>query len=303
MKSKKLEKGDLIGVCSPSGLIKEKHKEEFKNSEKILKEYDLKVQYSDNLFANSLIYSASTYEKSSDINNLIENKDIKAIIFAKGGNNSNSILDLINYQKIKENPKIFMGFSDNTVLLNAINKKTGLVTYHFTNFKGFCEENIEFNRKQFENVFIYGNKGNVDKNSIWKTIRSGVCKGKLVGGNLSSLVKILNTEYSPNFKNKILFIEDLAFESSAEMVSSYLYQLKQSGVFENIRGLLIGNYDTKDDIPLEKIVLDIVKEYDFPIVKCDDFGHTASNIVLPIGLDCTLDANKCILIYDEKPIN
>lgn len=303
MKSKKLKKGDLIGVCSPSGLIKEKHKKEFEISEKLLKEYDLKVQYSDNLFANSLIYSASTNEKSSDINNLIGNKDIKAIIFAKGGNNSNSILDLINYQKITENPKIFMGFSDNTVLLNAISKKTGLITYHFTNFKGFCEENQEFNRKQFENVFIYGNEGNVDKNSIWKTIRAGVCKGKLVGGNLSSLVKILNTEYSPDFKKKILFIEDLAFESSAELISSYLYQLKQSGVFENISGLLIGNYDTKDDVTLEKIVLEIVKEYDFPILKCEDFGHTASNIVLPIGLDCTLDANKCILTYNEKPIN
>lgn len=300
MKASKLKKGDKIGICAPSGVISEKNLNALEKSNKLLQEYNLTAVYSKNLMANTLQYSATPNEKSDDFNELVANEEIKAIIFAKGGSNSNSILKLIDYDKIKNNPKIFMGFSDNTVLLNAIYKKTNLVTYHFTNYKGFCEENLDFNRNQFENVFINGNRGVVSQNSSWKTLRKGISKGKLVGGNLGSLVKILNTEYCPSFRNNILFLEDLAVESNLEMISSYIYQLKNSNVFKEISGLLIGNYDTKESITLEEVIMETVKEYDFPIIKCDDFGHTSSNIVLPIGLKCILDADACNLVYDEK---
>lgn len=300
MKASKLKKGDYIGVCAPSGCIKEKHKFDLLKSETFFGRYGIKVVYPRNLYANNNGYSASVQEKSDDINNLIENKDIKAIVFAKGGNNSNAILDKINYDVIKNNPKFYVGFSDNTVLLNAIYAKTGLITYHFTNYKGFCEENLDFNTNQFENVFINGNKGIVSKNSEWKSIRVGVAKGKTVGGNLASLVKIINTEYCPDFKDKILFLEDLAIESTPEMVSSYLHQLKLCGVFDKISGLLLGYYNSQEKINFEDIILDVTNDYEFPIVKCDDFGHTANNIVLPIGLNCILDANKCELFYEEN---
>lgn len=300
MKPKRLKINDIVGVCAPSGVIKSKHKNELEATENLLKEFKINVVYSENLYANSWGYSASVEEKSSDINNLIADSKVKAIIFAKGGSNCNSILDKIDYENLKKNPKFLIGFSDNTILLNAINKQVGLVTYHFTNYKGFCEENLIFNKAQFENVMMNGNDGAVEKNSDWKKIRGGIATGKLVGGNLSSLVKIINTKYCPNFNNSILFLEELSFESDLEMVSSYLYQLKQAQVFEKISGLLIGNYDTQENISLEEIILNVVNEYDFPIVKCDDFGHTINNIVLPIGLRCTLDANKCTLIYDEK---
>ena len=300
IKPQKLVNGDLIGVCAPSGVIKEKHKESLLETEKLLNNYSLKVVYSDNLFSNSLGYSATIEEKATDFNKLVKNKNVKAIIFAKGGSNCNSILDRINYEELRKNPKFIIGFSDNTVLLNAINKKAELITYHFTNYKGFCEENIKYNTQQFENVMINGNEGEVQQSSEWITIRRGKTRGKLVGGNLSSIVKILNTQYCPDFKNKILILEDLSTESDVEMISSYLYQLKQSNVFNNISGLLLGNYDAKDQITLEKIVMDIVGDFEFPIIKCNDFGHTANNMILPIGLECTLDANERKLIYDEK---
>ena len=302
MKAKRLFKNDVIGVCAPSGCIKEKNINDLKDSEKLLNDMNIKVKYGDNLFANSLLYSASIEEKISDFNSLIRDKNIKAIAFAKGGNNANGILEYIDYNAIKNNPKIIFGFSDNTVLLNAIYKKTGLVTYHFTNYKGLFESNIDFNKKQFIDSFIYGYKGVVKQNSMWNVIRPGSATGKLIGGNLGSLVKILDTEYCPSFKNNILFLEDLAFEDCVEQVSSYLYKLKMSGVFDKISGLLLGNYQTQEDIEFEKIVLDVVKDYDFPIIKCNDFGHTDTNIVLPIGSKCTLDANKGELILNENTV-
>ena len=300
MKANKLKKGDKIGVCASSGIISEKHTKDLEKSRKLLNEYHLMPIYSKNLFSKTLKYSSTPIEKSQDLNDLINDKEIKAIIFAKGGNNSISILILIDYDKIKVNPKMFIGFSDNTVLLNAIYKKTGLVTYHFTNYKGFCEKNLDFNRKQFENVFLDGNKGIVSKNSSWKILKKGVATGKLIGGNLNAITKLLNTEYCPSFRNNILFLEDLAFESNIEMISSYIYQLKNSKVFEQISGLLIGNYDTQEEITLEEVIMESIQEYNFPVLKCEDFGHTSSNIVLPIGLKCILDAKEGNLIYEEK---
>ena len=302
MKSKGLCQNSIIGVCAPSGYIKEKNKLELNHSEELLKKLDLRVKYAKNLYANSCKYSASIKEKSDDLNNLISDKKINAIAFAKGGNNANSILRSIDYSALKNNPKIIFGFSDNTVILNAIYKKTKLITYHFTNYKGLFESDINFNKQQFISAFIKGYKGEVNHNSGWITIRKGVAKGKLIGGNLGSLVKILNTEYCPSFKNNILFIEDLAFEDDLEQVSSLLYQLKMNGVFNEISGLLIGNYDSKEDIQIEDIVKEVVEEYNFPIIKCNDFGHCKTNIVLPIGISCTLDANNCKLILDEKTI-
>lgn len=300
MKASKLKENDLIGVCAPSGIVKKEHKIYFKRSEKILNEYKLIPIYSKNLYSDTLKYSATNDEKSSDLNEFIKNKKIKAIIFAKGGSNSNGILPLIDYDAIKDNPKIFIGFSDNVILLNAIYKKTGLITYHFTNYKGFCESNLMFNKKQFENAFIYGKNGVVSKNSTWKSLRKGIAFGRLIGGNLGSIVKIINTEYFPSPKNKILFIEELALEDDLEDVSSYLYQLKYSKIFEKISGLLIGSYGLDENNSFEKVIMEIVKEYDFPVVKCDDFGHTETNIVLPIGMKCILDGNNSCLVYEEN---
>ena len=88
------------------------------------------------------------------------------------------------------------------------------------------------------------------------------------------------------------------------MVSSYLYQLKQGKVFDEISGLLLGNYDSKQSkITFEKVVMDVVNDYKFPIIKCDDFGHTNNNMVLPIGILCTIDANNRKLIYEERTSN
>ena len=289
MKAKRLNKNSIIGVCAPSGYVKEKNKEELDYAQKLLKELDLEVKYSKNLYSNSLGYSATVEEKQEDINFLIKDKSVNAIAFAKGGNNANSILDLIDYEDIKKNPKIFFGFSDNTVLLNAIYKMTGLITYHFK-----LKDKVYYTYS--------GYKGNVKHNSDWLTIRKGKCTGKLIGGNLGSIVKILNTKYSPIFKNNILFIEALSLEDGIEEVSSLLYELKMNKVFDKISGLLIGNYDSESDIQIEDLVSEVTKDYNFPIIKCNDFGHTKTNIVLPIGIKCTMDADNCELKFEENTV-
>ena len=299
MIAKKLGKSSIVGVCAPSGDVGEEDLEKINNTENLLKVYGINTKYSDNLTYQSVKYSDKLLKKIEDLNSLIKDKNTSAIIFARGGNTCNSLLDKIDYDAIKSNPKIFVGLSDNTILLNAIYKKCELVTYHFENFKRFCNYENSFNKKQFVNVFIKGQIGEVEKDSEWKTIRSGKAEGILVGGSLGSLVKILNTEYCPDFEGKILFIEELSFESDIDQLISSIYLLKQNEVFERISGLLIGNYES-DKANIEDIVLDIVKEYDFPILKCDDFGHIDRNIVLAIGANFILDDTNTKLIYTDK---
>ena len=106
MKPNKLIRGNLIGVCAPSGTIKEKNREELTKASELLAKYELKVIYSENLYSNSLGYSATVKEKLTDFNQMIINNDVKAIIFAKGGANSNSLLDGLNYEKINPYRKL-----------------------------------------------------------------------------------------------------------------------------------------------------------------------------------------------------
>ncbi len=302
MKAFNLKKGSIIGVCAPSGAVLEEHKIEMEKTKKFLENYGFKVVYSDNIFSNSLGYSSTVEEKVEDLNKLINNPNIDAIFFARGGNNANSIIPFIDYEGIKKHPKLFIGFSDITIILNAIYKMCNLITYHFTTYKSFYEA-IEFNVKQFEKTLITGTEGTVDKNTNWISIKPGVSTGKLIGGNLSVFCNLLYTKYLPDIKNNILFLEDLSLETQIEEISCKLYQLKNAGIFDHINGILVGNYKSLNNFTFEQVLMDVIKEYDFPIIKCDDFGHSESRLVLPIGVNVTLDSNNKKLIFNEKTVN
>lgn len=115
----------------------------------------------------------------------------------------------------------------------------------------------------------------------------------MCGGNLSLFSNLITGKYTVNTKGKILFIEDLGYESPPGMISNYLYKLKQNGVFENIKGLWIGNYEHESGIAIEKIVIDVLEnEYSFPIIKSNNFGHGMLKTVIPIGAKARIDTNS-----------
>ena len=129
----------------------------------------------------------------------------------------------------------------------------GLVTYHFSNYKGLFSGNKEFKLEQFKLNFLKGYKGDVKKASIWSSLKKGKGKGILIGGNLSSLIKIIDTEFCPNFNNTILFVEELSYETNIEELEKMILKLKEKGIFNKILGLLIGNYETKEKIKMEDV--------------------------------------------------
>ena len=289
----KLKKGDTIGVIAPSNPIIGENIEEVEKARKIVEEQGFKVKFSKNLFSNTNGYSSSAKEKAEDINSMFRDEEVKMIWCAKGGENSNSVFEYLDYELIKKNPKIVCGYSDITSLTNIITAKTGLVTFSSTNFKTIATDETDYSYKEAIKRFVEGSLeiGKTDFGYI--TIKEGQAEGELIGGNLSLIRGLVEGKYKIDFKNKILFLEELGFETGPALASNYLYYMKQNGVFDKIKGLWIGNYEHESKISLEKIVLDVLEDdIKFPIIKSNNFGHIEEKTVIPIGTKARIDTKK-----------
>ena len=290
MLPKRLQKGDTIGVIALSDPITGEKKEELLQAKAKVEKDGFVVKFSDHIFSNTLGYSATAKERAEDLNQMFADPTVTMVWCARGGQNCNSLFDEVDFECIRQNPKIFCGYSDITSLSNAIYSKTGLVTFSGTNFKTIATDETDYSYEETKKRFIEGSLA-LGQNEEYQVIKEGVVEGILVGGNLSLTRGLVSGKYALDFQDKILFLEELSLESGPALVSNFLYYMKQNGVFDHIRGLWLGFYD--NPIPLEKIVQDVLgTEYTFPIVKCNHFGHTEKKTVIPIGTRARIDTRK-----------
>ena len=287
-----IKKGDIIGVVAPSNPIIGENIKELEKAKEILEKDGYKVRFSKNIYSNSNGYSATAKEKAEDINEMFKNKEIKMIWCAKGGENSNIVFDYLDFEIIKNNPKIICGYSDITSLTNIIYQQTGLVTFSATNFKTIATDDSDYSYKEAMNRFEKESL-EIRNDEEYITIKEGQAEGILIGGNISLLKGITEGKYSVDYNNKILFIEELGFESDPALVSNNLYFMKQNGVFDKIKGIWVGNYQHESNIKLEKILIDVLDgEYNFPIIKSNNFGHCETKTAIPIGTKAKIDTNE-----------
>ena len=295
---KKLKKGDTIGVVGVSNSIKrENNQNTFKRAKELFEEHGYKLKFSNNINEDYYGMAGEAREKAKELNKMFEDSSIDAIILLDGGDSCNTIIDYLDYKMIKKHPKPLIGYSDITVLLEAIYKKTGMITFHGPSFLSFGECYGQKCMDEFINTF---EKGLFDSflNSTLRVIRKGDCKGKLIGTNLECSLYIVGTKYFPNMKNNILLVE--RYITTPSETYNHFYQLKQKGILDKISGLLIGyNYSfqsleskRKTDIQMEDIAKDVCKDYKFPIYKCETFGHKISNVIIPIGSKCDISGGK-----------
>lgn len=299
MRPSKLKKGDTIGVIAPSNYIEKDDLEYINASIALMEASGFKVKFGKYVFEDTLGYGTSPEKRAADINWAFKDDEVKAIMCVKGGEDSNTTLDYIDYEMIKNHPKIICGFSDNTSILNVIHEKTGLVTYHGPTFKSLTSWETGYAYKQFIKTFAENTESLImgELEDKYTTIQARQATGELVGGNLSLFTKLVCGKYAVNLQDKILFLEELGFESAPEMVNSNIYYLKQNGVFDRIAGLWIGNYEHPSKIGLEKIIINAIgDEYKFPIIKSDNFGHIDKKIIIPIGTKAEINTNEKIKI-------
>ncbi|WP_457557353.1 S66 peptidase family protein [Candidatus Harpocratesius sp.] len=301
MIAKSLKKGDTIGVVAPSNPFNQERKIEFDNFIEYINKQGIEVKLSNNFYASSKYGAGVPKERADDINAMFADKNIKAIWCLQGGDNANQVLDLIDYDTVKNNPKIFIGKSDIDVLLLALNKKTGLITFHSCDPKIGRDRELDFDyTKKWFKQRLFKKSKEIEASEEWTCVNEGRAEGKIIGCNPISILKLAGTEYFPDFTDSILFIE--AYKSCPKEIIYQLTQFKQIGTFDKIKAIVIGNNFEfqSDDFKVEKMVKELLIEYNFPILKINEFGHYQPHAFLPIGAKVKLDAtNKKIEIIDD----
>lgn len=295
MLAKKLNKGDTIGVVSPSTPVAGGD-EQFEKGIECLKNMGFGVVLGKHVHSNTLGYSATPLEKADDIHSMFADHSVHAIICSQGGENSNSCLPHLDWKVIAANPKVFLGMSDITVLLNTIYFRTGLITFHGHDLMwGLGRDSAVYDLQEFASRLVEGQKGKVHANGPRETIRSGIAQGMLLGGSLRSLLKLAGTPYWPDLTGAVLFLEAIGLDPlSADRM---LHQLKQIGVFDQVAGVILGHFDGLDNDPkatihIRDVILNVTREYTFPILKTSDFGHNCPNTILPVGAEVKMDADE-----------
>ena len=293
---KKLNKGDTIGIVSPSTPVTKELDGQLIKGIIFLESLGFKVVIGKHVYSTTWGYAASPQEKAEDINQMFADESIKAIICSQGGATANACLPYLNWNSIRENPKVFLGISDITVLLNAIHHRTALITFHGNDVMwGFGRNPTRYDEQEFIRRLMNGIIGEIPQNRERRTIRNGIAEGKLLGGNLHCLSKLAGTPYFPDFRRAILFVEAIGI--TPEVCDHLFQQLKQIGVFDQIRGVIIGYIDGLQNnenasMQMEDILLQVTAEYDFPVLKADDFGHNCPNTVLPVGGEVRINADR-----------
>ena len=295
IKPKALHKNSTIGIVSPSywldGEILSLTSKYFTNLG-----YKLKFGKSNDLKWGP--FAGLPEQRADDINDMFANSDIDAIFCARGGYGANRVLPLLDYNLIKENPKIFIGYSDITALLTSITQKTSIVTFHGPMLTTYRDSWVEYNYSLMQRVLagekfikIYSPEG-----LETKILKHGVASGPLWGGNMCLLVNRLGTDDSLNTDGTILFLEDI--DEYLYSFERMLVHMREAGMFDNIKGLIFGELkDMKDqevkfERNIDQIILDICGDLNVPILSNFPCGHGKFQSTLPISITTEIDTKN-----------
>ena len=275
-----LKKGDTIGVMATSCWIEE---QDLLKAKAAIEAKGYKVKIHPQSLEREHQSAGSGKSKAAAFHDLLRDDEVKAIISARGGNRSHTMMEYLDFKLIAQKPKILMGYSDVSLLLNAIFNEVGLATFHGPLFRELP------NRKEFDQVMdvLAGGTPTLDFKQA-TALREGMAEGQLIGGNLSLLQSMSGTPYQPDTNGALLFIEDIG-----DHISRYdrmFAHLKNAGWLDGIAGLIVGDFsDTKDDedrafgYSLRDIIEEHTKGLDIPIIMDAPFGHGDDLPCMPVG--------------------
>lgn len=287
-----LKKGDKVAIIATARKVSA---EEIQPAITFFESYGLSVVLGKNLFASKNQYAGTDEQRVEDLQWALDDPDISAVIIARGGYGTVRLVNAVDFTEFKKHPKWMVGYSDVTVLHNAIHQ-IGIATLHAT-----MPLNFDKSKAATESMMnaLFGKLDKIETEENYSNV-AGNASGQFVGGNLSLIYSLSGTPYDLDTNNKILFLEDL--DEYLYHIDRMMMQLKLSGKLKHLKGLVIGGMtDMKDNaIPFgklpEEIILDAVKEYNFPV--CFDFpaGHIDENMAIYFGREVELN------VEDDKGI-
>lgn len=313
VKPRRLSKGDTIGVITPGSYISDKGLEKGVRN---LEGLGLEVKLGKNVRAQRGFNAGTDQQRLDDLHTMFEDESVAGIWCARGGYGTTRLLPYIDYDLIAKNPKIFIGYSDITALLQAFYVETGLVGFHaavasseFTRYTKRYLKRILFDDKretEFEPSRSNRRKGRRNPAYNNRAITNGRARGRLVGGNLSLLAALAGTPWALDVRNRLVFMEDIG--EKPYRIDRMLTQLRQASNLERANAIALGVFEDceagKDDLSLtlEETINDRIGDLNIPSAYGLSFGHIDDQIVLPIGIEAELDADTQTLRLLESAV-
>ncbi len=296
-----LGKGDTIALVSPSSATDDSFNLQL--AREAMEALGFKVKLGPHLGSRYGHLAGTDAERAGDLNAMFADGSVKAIVCARGGSGAARLLPLLDYDAIRANPKVLLGYSDITALHCAIQAKTGLVSFHGQIGSGSWNR---FNADQFERVFFkrelmeYRNRIEADDELVPRknrtiTISGGKARGELLGGNLTVLTALAGSPYLPDFSGKILFLEDVG--EAPYRIDRMFSTLKLMGALDRIAGFVFGECtdckpgDGYGSLTLEQIFDDHIRPLKIPAYRGAMIGHIREQFIVPVGGKVELDAD------------
>ena len=300
-----LKKGDTVGLVTPASPLFETHRILIEAREK-MEGLGFRVKFGKNVEAKRGYLAGTIEQRVSDLHDMFKDDSVQAIIAIRGGYGSAQLLPYLDYDLIAANPKILLGYSDITSILNGIHKKTGLVTFHGpVAVSTFTEYTTKYLFKVLSEPKPAGliedapyDSNLQNSNRVW-TYRGGTGEGRLVGGNLTLLQSLLGTPFEFDGRDALYFFEEVGEEPYN--IDRILWQFKMAGKFEQCRGVVFDKMPSvkpadykpgfNSSLSVEEIIDDIFKDYSFPVCVGLSLGHIKEKPTMPLGIRARLDGD------------
>ena len=284
-----LRPGDTIGIATPASPYQA---EAFQKGIHLLKQWGFQVALGRKSIGRKGYLAGTDRERAEELMGLFTNPEIQAILCSRGGYGTMRLLEYLDFKIIKDHPKLFMGFSDVTVLLMALWEKAGLMAFHGPMVTSLSKlKTSSLNRVQATLKGHYQVQLSLDKN---RAFLPGSARGALIGGNLTLLAHLIGTPYEPVWDDTILFLEDCG-EEPYRLDRLFLH-LRLCGCLEKVSAILLGTFSgaNKKELPMTKIK-EMLKDSNVPIWTGLPIGHGSRNIPLPVGATASIDAEQACL--------
>lgn len=301
-KPPRLRAGQTVGLIAPSSNVMENQDIGFAID--ILKSFGFKVKTGQHLYERHGYLAGEDQARAADVNAMFKDPDVDAIFCLRGGYGSPRILPYLDYASIAKHPKVIIGYSDVTALLNAIYTQTGMVTFHGP----IAAQNFtDYTLSQFKQVLFDAQaatiaappafetaEGRAERDNRITVITPGVAEGKLIGGNLSLMVKLVGTPYEPDYRGNILILEDVS--EAPYRIDGMLTHLKLAGKLQQLAGIAFGKCSDCDidgnSLSIEQVLNDHLQPLGIPVIRGLMIGHIDDLATIPIGVRARLDTSQ-----------
>ena len=294
-----LRKGDKIGVVAPSGSVND---EKLRAGVEALTRAGFSVELASGILDRKGYLAGEQERRARALQDFFKREDIAAIFCARGGFGSIQMLPLLDAGAIRLRPKIFVGYSDASILLNWLLQRCGMVTFHGPMVAMEMARGLKGRSEEFFWQTLLGRKRQWQL-QLGETVRPGAAEAEMVGGCLSIVVTTLGTPYEINTAGKILFLEDIG--EMPYRLERMLTHLKLAGKLDGIAGLVLGSFtncEGEGERGLREIIQDLFHEAPYPVIAGLDAGHGEENLLLPFGVKMGLDGKAGILSLLESPL-